>query len=112
MLKTELAGPIIDATSISNRSSVPDSSSGAPAPVDEGQVDFIDENRGVEILEQCFKDGNIESVRERFTWMVRNPMSPDTNEKTALAIHPLLFSLLIFGAAAIAVFAYFFFKQP
>jgi hypothetical protein len=43
--------------------------------------------------------------------MVRNPMCPDTNEKTALAIHPLLFPLLIFGAAAIAVFAYFFFKQ-
>ena len=112
MPKAELAGPIIEASSISNRSSVQDLSGGAPVPVDEGKVDFIDEAHGREILGKCFKDGHIESVRERFTWMVRNPMGPDTNDKTALAIHPLLFSLLIFGAAAIAVFAYFFFKQP
>jgi len=112
MPKAELAGAIIDAASISNRSADMDSSSVRPAPVDEGKVDFIDEDRGVEILNQCFKDGHIESVRERFTWMVRNPMRPDTNDKTALAIHPLLFSLLIFGAAAVAVFAYFYFKQP
>jgi hypothetical protein len=112
MPKAELAGPIIDATSIANRTSVTDTASDAPAPVDEGKVDFIDEDRGVEILNKCFKDGNIESVKERFTWMIRNPMRPDTNDKTALAIHPLLFSLLIFGAAAIAVFVYFFLKQP
>ena len=112
MPKAELAGPIIDSTSISNRMSAMNSSTDAPTPVDEGKVAFIDEDRGVEILNKCFKDGNIESVKERFTWMIRNPMRPDTNEKTALAIHPLLFSLLIFGAAAIAVFVYFFLKQP
>jgi hypothetical protein len=77
---------------------------------EEGKASYIDEARGVEILEECFKNGYRFSLWTRLGWMARNPMRPDSDEKSHLAIHPLIFSLLIFGVAAIAVFAYFILK--